>query len=72
MTYDVFEIVDYDYGGVEIARAVSARVASELSGIPVALMEDQVAECGETGVLHGGSGQQLMVRRAGWRRPSEQ
>ncbi len=80
MTYDVFEVETQraregrgagDAGNarreeVEIAHAVSAKVASELSGLPVAMLEDQIAEYGETGILNcslEGDAQELMVRR---------
>jgi hypothetical protein len=66
--YDVFEIDinDARRAEVEIARAVSARVASELSGLPVVMLEEQISKYGETGILNcslEGDGQELMVRR---------
>jgi hypothetical protein len=67
MTYDVFEVeTRRAREEVEIAHAVSAKVASELSGLPVAMLEDQIAEYGETGILNcslEGDAQELMVRR---------
>ncbi len=64
--YDVFEI---SYSArcrteIEIARSVSARVASELSGLPRHMFEDQVVKHGEMGILHGGEQpQELLIRR---------
>jgi hypothetical protein len=56
-----------DIGGeaVEIAHAVSAKVAAELSGIPIALIEDRVVKYCELGVTNfspGAGFQELEVR----------
>jgi hypothetical protein len=65
--FDVFDTTDDRDAPIELAHNVSAKVASELSGIPVAWIEDSVVKHGEMGILNcslEGDGQELFVRRS--------
>jgi hypothetical protein len=55
--FDVFDIDD----DVEIAHAVTAKTAAELTSVPVALIEDRVVRFGRLGVTI--YGQELSIRR---------
>jgi hypothetical protein len=64
--FDVLDASDGDDRAFEIAHAVSAKVAAELSGLPAAFIEDSVLEFGELGVtnvLQGEGIQELLIRR---------
>jgi hypothetical protein len=62
--YDVLDVSDGGDAAVELAHAVPAKVAAELAGIPVALIESAVADHGSLGVSSYWQGyQELEVRR---------
>jgi hypothetical protein len=45
--YDVLDTTDGDDNAIELAHAVSAKVAAELAGIPVAQIEELAGPDGE-------------------------
>ena len=60
--FDVFDVTDGDDNAFELAHAVSAKVAAELTNIPVALIKDR-EELGVSNFLLGEGCQELLVRR---------